>query len=71
MTRLYVPPVGSPSFGNKSVPQIDHAAAAVTMPAKAKTAFYIDRNVGEIPRTLMVNQNLLWSLELCLKEWAS
>lgn len=36
----FVPPLGSSSFGNMSVPQMDHAAAAVTIPVKANTAFY-------------------------------
>lgn len=31
--------MGSSSLGNISVPQIDHTAAAVTIPVKASTAF--------------------------------
>ena len=35
-TGMSRPPVGSFSAGKMSLPQIDHAATAVTMPVKAR-----------------------------------
>lgn len=39
-----IPPLGSFSAGNMSLPQMDQAATAVTMPVKARKAFCEDRS---------------------------
>lgn len=50
--KVGIPPVGSGCAGNKSLPHMDHAAAAVTIPAKAADSQSLDlrrRQVGTLP----------------------